>query len=126
MCQRVIINMAPLQIAVLYLSTMAVTSYRSVPSQTDDSPNWTSIGEHVNNHGIAVSQDLLKRNGGPIDYGDLLYIDGVGFKFVNDTMNPRMKNHVDVWVASYEEEHGFDKRFRGKAKSVWLVKKRKQ
>lgn len=84
------------------LGNMTVTSYRSVPSQTDNSPYVTSIGEKVNKSGVAVSQDLLKR--GVVKYGDILYIEGYGLKVVNDTMNPRLKNHIDIWVATYGEE----------------------
>lgn len=89
-------------LALSLLGSMTVTSYRSVPSQTDSSPYTTSIGEKVNKSGIAVSQDLLKR--GVVKYGDILYIEGYGLKVVNDTMNPRIKNHIDIWVATYGEE----------------------
>lgn len=43
----------------LLLGQMTITSYRSIPKQTDSSPHYTSIGEHVHPHGCAVSQDLL-------------------------------------------------------------------
>jgi len=96
---------------------MQITSYRSVPEQTDDSPFYTSIGEHVHPHGVAVSRDLLKRWGGPLNYGDQLYIEGFGFKVVNDTMNARYKRSVDIWVGSYDEE----KRIGIKHGRVWIV-----
>lgn len=86
----------------IVVGSMTVTSYRSVPEQTDSSPYITSIGEKVNKSGVAVSQDLLKR--GVLHYGDIIYIEGYGLKVVNDTMNPHMKNHVDIWVKTYKEE----------------------
>lgn len=89
-------------LAMSLLGSMTVTSYRSVPAQTDSSPYVTSIGEKVNKSGVAVSQDLLKR--GVVKYGDILYIEGYGLKVVNDTMNPRHTNHCDIWVATYAEE----------------------
>lgn len=104
-------------IAIL-VGKLTITSYRSVPEQTDDSPFITSTGEHVNPHGVAVSQDLLTKNGGPIDYGDLLYIEGYGFKVVNDTMNIKIKNHLDIWVETKAEE----KKVGVKKRKAWIVR----
>jgi 3D (Asp-Asp-Asp) domain-containing protein len=102
---------------VLLGATMSFTSYRSVPEQTDSTPFHTSIGEHVAPGGCAVSRDLLKS--GYVKYGDYLYIDGHGLCRVNDVMNKRHRNSVDVWVATYPEEKkiGYSKR------TVWKVGK---
>lgn len=102
----------------ILIGNLVITSYRSVPKQTDSSPYTTSIGERVHPHGVAVSRNLLKRWGGPLDYGDTVYIEGYGFKVVNDCMHERHKNHIDIWVATYEEEKAIGVR-RG---SLWLVK----
>lgn len=102
----------------VFVGNLTLTSYRSVAEQTDDSPYWTSIGERVNNHGVAVSQDLLKS--GAVRYGDVLYIEGQGFKTVNDCMNGRLKKAVDVWVETYEDEKAVGKR----TAKVWLVKRK--
>ena len=91
-------------IAGLLLGQLQVTSYRSVPNQTDDSPYHTSIGQRVHPHGVAVSRDLLKRWGGPLDYGDFIYIEGYGIKVVNDCMAARHKRSIDMWVETYSEE----------------------
>lgn len=111
-----------LLLASLYLGAFQVTAYRSVPQQTDSSPYYTSIGERVNVHGCAVSQDMLRKNGGKLDYGDLLYIQGIGFKFVNDVMNKRHHQRIDIWVTDYEAEKRFDKKFGGKPLKAWIVK----
>ena len=94
--------MKELMIVVTLIGNMTVTSYRSVPEQTDSSPFVTSTGERTHKNGVAVSQDLLKS--GAIKYGDILFVEGYGFKVANDTMHPRMKNHIDMWVESYEQE----------------------
>ena len=107
----------------ILIGNMTVTSYRSVPGQTDSTPFRTSINERVTPHGVALSRDLLKRWGGPIDYGDYIYIEGYGIKVVNDCMaNYRclqyktienrkrcvekkyIRKHVDIWVKTYKEE----------------------
>jgi 3D (Asp-Asp-Asp) domain-containing protein len=86
----------------LVLGMLQVTAYRSVPQQTDDSPFYTSIGHKTHPYGIAVSQDLLKS--GKVKYGDYLCVDTQGCYVVNDTMNPRHINSVDIWVANYAAE----------------------
>jgi 3D (Asp-Asp-Asp) domain-containing protein len=106
-----------LVLVTVFLGTMTVTSYRSVPSQTDSSPWITSIGERVHPHGVAVSRDLLKKNGGPLNYGDTIYIQGYGLKVVNDVMNKRYKRHIDIWVTTYAQEHKIGVR----TKDIWLI-----
>lgn len=104
-------------------SPLNVTSYRSVHSQTDSSPHFTSTGERVHKGGVALSRNLLKRWGGPADYGDYVLIEGMGIYRINDCMNDTkwdkvnkkripIVNSIDIWVSSYEEEKaiGFQKR----------------
>ena len=93
-----------LLIKAIFIGILTVTSYRSVPSQTDNSPWTTSNGERVNEHGVAISQDLHRLWGGTLDYGDIVYIEGYGFKVVNDVMHPRMKKHIDIWVKTIKDE----------------------
>lgn len=102
-----------------YLGEMIVTSYRSVRSQTDSTPFITSIGKRVNSHTIAVSQDLLKD--GIVKYGDAIYIEDVGIKFVEDCMNKRYKKRIDVWVPSYTREHEFHKKFGKRKLKIWKI-----
>lgn len=94
--------MKELLMVVTLIGNMTVTSYRSVPEQTDSSPFITSIGERTHRNGVAVSQDLLRN--GVVKYGDIIFVEGYGFKVVNDTMNARHKNHVDLWVETKEQE----------------------
>ena len=99
-----------------------VTSYRSVKNQTDDSPFITSTGEHVYKGGCAASQDLLKAK--IVSYGDLIYIQDLGFYSINDTMHSRIKRQFDVWVETLSEEKAHDKQFRRRKLKVWLIKKK--
>ena len=100
---------------VLIAQMATITSYRSVPEQTDSSPYYTSIGEHVAPGGCAVSRDLLHSTA---PYGTYLYIEGVGVCRVNDTTNTRLSKWVDVWVGTYKEEH----KFGVKRKKVYRIK----
>lgn len=101
------------------LGSMIVTSYRSVPEQTDNSPFITSIGEHVCKDGVAASQDLLLS--GKVKYGDWVYIEEIGFKRINDTMNKRHVNRMDVWVGSFKEEKAFHERFGNRKLKIYLI-----
>lgn len=123
-----------LLLASILIGNLTVTSYRSVPSQTDSTPNHTSAfnspWKHVQHGGVALSRDLLckrcmnlhKRCERPIKgtqyhYGDWLYIQGFGMRFVNDCMGAysvtkingkvhkrKIEKQIDIWVETYEEE----------------------
>lgn len=108
-------NEIVLFIGILLNSSMVITAYRSIPSQTDSSPNFTSIGDRTHRGGVAVSRDLLTRWKGPLNYGDYLYINGLGIYQVNDVMNDtiydkethkkyKIRQHIDIWVSSHNEE----------------------
>jgi len=103
------------------LNRVTATVYEAVPSQTDDTPLYTADGSHIDPDRIpslrwcAVSRNLLKRWGGPYDYGDTIYveipeIDPIwgnnllykkygnmvnGYWVIHDTMNKRYKNYMD-------------------------------
>ena len=102
----------------ILIGNVTITSYRSVPRQTDASPWVTSTGERVHPYGVAVSRDLLSKYGGPLNYGDLLYIEGYGFKVINDAMHERKAKSIDIWVATLNEERKIGVRHG----NVWLIK----
>jgi 3D (Asp-Asp-Asp) domain-containing protein len=91
----------------LLLGVLQVTSYQPIAAQTKPEcvnrhKCETSIGDGITMYGCAVSQDLLKS--GRVHYGDALYVPGYGWRIVNDTMNARIKNAVDLLVFTREEE----------------------
>lgn len=115
------------------VGSLQVTAYRSLPGQTDDTPNYTSTNEHVRPGGVAVSQDLLcgacrrlhHRCKHPEDvrhlhYGDYVLIDRNIYQ-VNDAMGKfvhyrihtrgrlavvfkRQTRAIDIWKGTYAEE----------------------
>lgn len=108
----------------LFAGEMRVTSYRSVPWQTKPKGyQWTASGERCNVHGCAVSQDLLQKNGGFLKFGDVLYVQDIGYLHINDTMNKRHKKRLDVWVETYNDEKKFDQKFARRLLKVWLMAK---
>lgn len=123
-----------LTLVAVLIGNLTVTSYRSVPQQTDSTPYHTSTGAHVEPGGAAISRDLLcgacrklhKRCRHPeyqkkIHYGDWLFVEGYGFRFVNDCMSNTsdirvkgrvkrklIRNQIDIWVRTYQEEKAID------------------
>jgi len=88
-------------IELVLIGTMTLTSYQAIPAQTkpecrDRHHCETSIGDGITMYGCAVSQDLLKS--GRVHYGNILLIPGFGYRVVNDTMNVRHKNSIDLLV----------------------------
>ena len=85
-----------------------VTMYQPVYPQTDSSPNITADGTHIRISKaseykfVALSRNLLKRWGGPFDYGDFILIKGTtdshkdGVYQIRDTMNSKWVNVVDI------------------------------
>ncbi len=133
---------------VVLIGTMTVTSYVSVPQQTDSSPFRTSTGERVSVHGVAISRDRLcgacrklhKRCARPdnptkLHYGDLLYVEDVGYRFINDVMGKysstregkriikhKQNNWLDIWVDGKAEERIFHKTHGIKQHKIYLIR----
>ncbi len=85
-----------------------VTMYRPNVRETDSTPNITADGTRIriskasDYKYVALARNLLKRWGGPFDYGDFILIKGTtnghkdGVYNVRDTMNPKYVNYVDI------------------------------
>lgn len=123
--------MKSLIVIATFIGQMVVTSYRAVPEQTDNTPFYTSTNEHVRAGGCAISRDLLcgacrklhhrcKRPDNPtkLHYGDWIYIDGYGFRQVNDVMaaytverhgkrkvRRPIRQQIDIFVWTWKQEH---------------------
>ena len=78
----------------MFRKDVTVTAYTSRCRETDDSPYYTSKNKPVVRGGIALSRDLLEE----IGYGKEVILEGYGVFTVNDTMNKRFKNSVDIWM----------------------------
>lgn len=107
-------------IEAILLGTLTATSYRPVAAQTK--PECTSrehcrtaIDENVSELGVAISQDLLAS--GAVHYRDVVYIDGIGYRIIDDCLNKRIHRSVDVFVYTRAEEKAFGVRHL----KVWLI-----
>jgi 3D (Asp-Asp-Asp) domain-containing protein len=99
------------------VATVTLTSYQPVAKQTDSSPTWTSIGDRTTMFGVAVSQDMLRD--GRVKYGDILIVEGMKqARVVNDCMNKRYTNRIDILVFTHNEEKKIGVR---KGIKIWRI-----
>ena len=94
------------------------TMYHPVEEQCDDTPLITADGSKINPYEvsnwnwIAVSQHMLKRNGGPLDYGDTVYVFGTkhkdGMYIVKDCMHRRKTNQIDFLESLNTPQYRYD------------------
>ena len=109
-------------------ATVTATYYNAVPGQCDSSPLITADNSHIDLvklkkkelRWVALSRDLLKRWGGPFDYGDTITIehknkDLAGEWVVHDSMNARFTKRMDFLVA-------LGNKFPGKTQNI-IIKK---
>ena len=84
------------------LPVEVATVYHAVPEQTDNTPRVTADGTHITGDQriAAVSQELLWYNGGPVRYGDYLWVEIDselrGLWQVHDTMWAGVTGYVDL------------------------------
>jgi hypothetical protein len=96
-----------------------VTMYRPTKRETDSTPNITADGTQIriskasDYKFVALSRNLLKRWGGPFDYGDFILIKGTtnshkdGVYHVRDTMNPKYVNYVDILESKHVKPYKY-------------------
>lgn len=110
------------------LSGITGTYYNPVPEQCDGTPLVTADGSKINLdklqnwkiRWVALSRDLLKRWGGPLDHGDTIIVchenPQINGKWVvHDVMNARAKQKIDFLVA-------LGNKFPGKTRNI-IIKK---
>ena len=93
------------------------TMYHPVEAQCDDTPLITADGSKIcpinvsDWNWIAVSQDLLKKNGGIFDYGDQVYVRGThkdGIYTIRDCMNKRKTFKIDILESIGTSQYKYD------------------
>lgn len=96
---------------------VTVTNYNPVRNQTDSTPNITADLTTFDTQSAsrykyaAVSRNLLKHNGGMLEFGDLIILKNAGGKdgiyIVRDTMNERYVNYIDILETLGTENYSY-------------------
>ncbi len=84
---------------------MTLSAYNSIPNQTDGSPYATAIGS-LTRDGVVASNNLPigTRVRFPDHFGDKVFR-------VEDRMNTRYQNNVDVWMEDITDARKFGRRY---------------
>jgi len=100
------------------LFEVKATMYHPVEAQCDNSPLITADGSKIDPYKvsewnwIAVSQHMLTRNGGPLNYGDTIYVLGTehkdGVYVIKDCMNKRKTNQIDFLESLGTPQYRYD------------------
>ena len=100
------------------LFEVKATMYHPVEAQCDNSPLITADGSKIDPYKvsewnwIAVSQHMLTRNGGPLNYGDTIYVLGTehkdGVYVIKDCMNKRKTNQIDFLESLGTPQYKYD------------------
>ncbi len=106
----------------LIIKQVSGTYYNPVVTQCDSDPLITADNSFINlnelkNENIrwvALSRNLIKRWGGPFNYGDTIYVHHdnkqiQGLWVVRDCMNARFINRIDFLVHENKQFPGFTK-----------------
>lgn len=95
----------------VYVRVLA-TGYSSSVAETDSTPFLTAANTPTRPGTLAVSRDLLREYtpGAPFTFGDRVHVHGVGEFLVEDSMNARWVNKIDIWFPSREEALWFGRR----------------
>ena len=85
----------------VYVKVLA-TGYSSSIAETDSTPFITAANTPSRPGVLAVSQNLLREYtpGAPFSFGDRVKVYGVGDFIVEDSMNSRWTNRIDIWFAT--------------------------
>jgi len=95
----------------VYVRVLA-TGYSSTVAETDATPFITAANTPTRRGTLAVSQNLLREYtpGAPFSFGDRVHVHGVGEFLVEDSMNARWANRIDIWFTSREDALNFGRR----------------
>jgi 3D (Asp-Asp-Asp) domain-containing protein len=77
------------------IAYVTLTAYNAEVSQCDADPLINAAMKTVREGDVAVSRDLFKRGW---VFGRKIYIPGIGIKVINDLMNKRYTNSIDIFM----------------------------
>ena len=102
------------------ISNITITSYNNEIQQCDDTPNIMASNRLVYEGAVAISRDLKKKYN--IKYGDLVYIKVFdSFFVIEDTMNERIKNTIDVF--KFDKKESLKINFKNQDVIIYKIKR---
>jgi 3D (Asp-Asp-Asp) domain-containing protein len=86
---------------------VTVTAYNPEEDQCDEDPYVTASMRRVRSGTVAVSRDLFRQGW---VFGRKIRIEGLGIFEINDLMNKRFSNRIDVFMWDHNQAEAFGKR----------------
>ncbi len=93
-----------------FRKNVVITAYTNCPTETNQDDFTALMEKPVSGWTVAVSRDLMQF------LGMKVYIEGYGVRYVNDLMNKRFTNSIDIYVGTKEEARNIG---RTEAKAVF-------
>jgi 3D (Asp-Asp-Asp) domain-containing protein len=84
---------------------VTATAYSPTPEECDNTPFITASGRRVRPGIIALSRDIEREFG--VRFGDVLYLEGLGYYQFQDRMHRRWKRRVDIFHTTKQEAENF-------------------
>ncbi len=84
---------------------VTATAYSPTPEECDNTPFITASGRRVRRGIIALSRDIEREFG--VRFGDVLYLEGLGYYQFQDRMHRRWKRRVDIFHPTRQEAEDF-------------------
>lgn len=86
---------------------LTVTAYSPTVGQTDSTPFITASNSRVRDGIVAVSRDLYSKGW---QFGEKVYVKGMGVYTIEDLMHRRKKNQVDIFMFDTQDALEFGRR----------------
>jgi 3D (Asp-Asp-Asp) domain-containing protein len=86
-------------------TVVTATAYSPTVEECDETPFITASGRRVRPGIIALSRDIEREFG--VKFGDVLYLEGLGYYEFQDRMHWRWKRRVDIFLPTPEGARHF-------------------
>jgi len=104
--------MGKLIIALLILATAGTVQAQTIrvtaTAYCFSRNNHTASGEHPTEKTIGISRDIKRKY--KIKWGQRVWINGVGYRIVNDLMAAKWVNRIDIWLPTIRQCRKFGRR----------------
>lgn len=104
---------------VIELNGITITSYNNEESQTDDTPHIMASNRMVYEGAIAISRDIKDKY--KLKWGDFVLINSDRLYVIEDLMNERYKNQVDIF--DFNKEWSKTINFKNQKIKIYKVNK---
>lgn len=104
---------------VIELKGITITSYNNEESQTDSTPHIMASNRMVYEGAVAISRDLKEKH--KLKWGDFVLLDSDRLYVIEDLMNERYKNQVDIF--SFDKKLSKKINFKNQEIKIYKLKR---